>query len=324
MENRDGLLQIFARDIREKLERLPVDYGQVQEIRLRISCPLFLIYRNKETFVSREGGITQREEEAYPVTRRDLKETVECISSYSLYAFEEELRQGFITIQGGHRVGLAGKAVAEERNIRTLKYISFINVRLSHQVRGCADRLMPFLYGNKTGEEGIYNTLIISPPRCGKTTLLRDMIRQISNGRGTRKGIGVGVVDERSEIAACWRGEPQNDIGIRTDVLDCCPKAAGMMMLIRSMSPAVIGVDEIGSPEELEAMRYAINCGCRLVATVHGESLEDIKCKPVLREMFAERIFKRYVLLDSSVHIGHIAGIYDEAGRKVEAYELDM
>ncbi|RGY99102.1 stage III sporulation protein AA [Clostridium sp. AM58-1XD] len=318
MENRDGFLQIFSKGIREMLAGLAVDFGQVQEIRLRISAPLFMVYQNREVFISKTGRMSAGKEGAYIVTRKDLKETVECMSNYSMYAFEEELRQGFITIQGGHRIGIAGRAVADGRNIRTMKFISFINVRLSHEVKGCADRIMPFLMRRTaSGNEEFCHTLIVSPPRCGKTTLLRDIIRQVSNGTGIRKGMTAGVVDERSEIAACWQGEPQNDVGIRTDVLDCCPKAAGMMMMIRSMSPEVIAVDEIGSREELEAVRYAVNCGCRLVATVHGESIEDIKKKPVLNEMFAEGIFQRYVLLDCSGHIGHVAGVYDAAGKNV-------
>lgn len=319
MMDKNGILQIFAKNIRERLEGICVDFGQVQEIRLRICSPLLMVYKNREVFMGKEGGVTERADEAYLVGRKDIRETVECISSYSLYAFEEELRQGFLTIQGGHRVGIAGKAVAEGGNIRTMKFISFINVRLAHEVKGCADGIMPVLYQG-TGNGGIYNTMIISPPRCGKTTLLRDIIRQVSNGTGREQGITAAVVDERSEIAACYQGEPQNDVGIRTDVLDCCPKAAGMMMMIRTMSPGVVAVDEIGSREELEAVRYAVSCGCRLVATVHGESLEDIKKKPVLKEMFEEGIFQRYILLDCRGHIGHVAGIYDGAGKKEEAY----
>ncbi len=320
MREKKEILQIFSREIREKLERTEADFGQVQEIRLRIGGPVLMIYKNREVFISRYGGMTGRREEAYEASRKDIKETVESISSYSLYAFEDELRQGFITIQGGHRVGLAGKTVTEGMNIRTMKFISFINVRLAHEVKGCADKVLPFLYRAEKDETDIYSTMIISPPRCGKTTLLRDIVRQVSDGKGTRKGITAAVVDERSEIAACYQGEPQNDVGIRTDVLDCCPKAEGMMIMIRTMSPGVVAVDEIGSREELEAVRYAAGCGCRLVAAVHGESLEDIKKKPVLRELFEENIFERYVLLSRTGSPGHVEGIYDENGERKDGY----
>ena len=160
--------------------------------------------------------MSKKREDAFWVSQKDLKETLEYISDYSLYAFEEEIRQGFITIQGGHRIGLAGKAVTDRDKIRSMKYISFINIRFSHQIRGCGNKVMPYLYEH--GE--VFHTLIVSPPRCGKTTLLRDVIRQISDGTEKVPGMTVGVVDERSEIGACYQGIPQNDLGIRTDILD--------------------------------------------------------------------------------------------------------
>ena len=177
-----------------------------------------------------------------------------------------------------------------------MKFISFINVRLSHQVKGCAESVLPYLYDR----DMIFHTLIISPPRCGKTTLLRDIIRQVSNGS--------------ADHGACYQGIPQNELGIRTDILDCCPKAQGMMMLIRTMSPQVIAVDEIGNREDLEAIEYVMNCGCKLVATVHGSSIEDIKQKPVLRKMVLEKWFERYVILNNRGKVGNIGEIYDSRG----------
>lgn len=235
---------------------------------------------------------------------------MEYIGNYSLYAFEDEIRQGFITIQGGHRVGIAGKTVIEAEHVKNIKHISFINIRLSHQVKGCADKIIPYI----TMQEHVFHTLIISPPRCGKTTLLRDIIRQLSDGNKSRSGMTVGVVDERSEIGACYMGVPQNDLGIRTDILDCCPKADGMLMLIRSMSPEVIAVDEIGQREDLDAIEYVINCGCRLVATVHGSCIDDVKQKPVLGRMVKEKMFERYIILNNRVGIGNVEEIYDDRG----------
>ena len=254
-------------------ENLDADFEKLQEIRLRVNGPLMVVYNHREAFISREGRMILREQGAVTVSYAQIRETMEYISDYSLYAYEDEIRQGFITIQGGHRVGIAGKIVLEDGKIRNIKYISFINIRLSHQIPGCADTVMPYI---KSGKD-IYHTLIISPPRCGKTTILRDIIRQISQ---SSDGINVGIVDERSEIAACYLGVPQNDVGIRTDVLDCCPKADGMMMLIRSMSPQVIAVDEVGSRKDLEAIEYVINCGCKLIATVHGSSVDDLRSRP--------------------------------------------
>ena len=234
-----------------------------------MNAPLIVIYQGKEYFLTLEGELTREEAKAYHVQTEDLKEMLEYISGYSLYAFEEEIRQGFLTIVGGHRVGIAGKTILDGNKIKSLKYISYINLRLSHQIKGCASPILPYIIKNRQ----ICHTLIISPPRCGKTTLLRDLIRQVSNGNRYMPGVSVGVVDERSEIAGSYQGIPQNDLGIRTDVLDCCPKAEGMMMLIRSMSPEVVAVDELGDYEDIHAIESVIHCGCKLFATVHGSSI---------------------------------------------------
>ena len=207
-------------------------------------------------------------------------------------------------------MGVAGKIVMDGEKIRNIQYISFLNIRLSHQVKGCADRVMSYV----TARDCVCHTLIISPPCCGKTTLLRDLIRQISNGSAHCSGKNVGVVDERSEIGGSYLGIPQNDLGIRTDLLDCCPKAVGMMMLIRSMSPDVIAVDEIGDYGDIRAIEAVLNCGCKLIATVHGSSIEDIKKKPLLQKLVEGRVFERYVILDNRGRIGNIKGIFDERG----------
>ena len=275
MKTKDELLKIFSLKLRIILGKLQINFDDLQEIRLRVNCPLLISYKNKEYFVSEEASLVGNPSQGVLITKNEIKETMEYISNYSLYAFEEEIRQGFITISGGHRIGITGKTIIQGNFIRGIKHISYINVRLAHQVKGCADLVMPYLINEKT--KSIYHTLIISPPKCGKTTLLRDIIRQISDGSPYLEGMNIGVVDERSEIAACYMGEPQNNLGIRTDILDCCPKAKGMMMLIRSMSPQVIAVDEIGSREDIEAINYVISCGCKLIATVHGSSIEDVK-----------------------------------------------
>lgn len=318
MKTKDELLNIFSLELRSIIGKLQIDFDKLQEIRLRINCPLIINYTNREYFVSENSKLVNLPSQAIIITKNDIKETMEYISNYSLYAFEEEIRQGFITINGGHRIGITGKTIIHDDLIKGMKHISFINVRLAHQVKGCGDIVMPYILNRSDG--GIYNTLIISPPRCGKTTLLRDIIRQISNGNSKVEGLNVGVVDERSEIGACYMGQPQNDLGIRTDILDCCPKAKGMMMLIRSMSPQVIAVDEIGSREDLDAIDYVISCGCKLIATVHGSSIEDVKSKPVLGELLQKRLFERYVILNNITRIGHIEEIYDSLGKNIYRY----
>lgn len=313
MNTKDELMKIFSLKLRTIFGKLSIDFDKLQEIRLRMNSPLIIIYANKEAFVTEDARFTDNPTKAVLVTKNEIRETMEYISNYSLYAFEDEIKQGFITINGGHRIGIAGKIIIEEDTIKGMKHISFINIRLAHQVKGCADQVLPHLVNRQTN--GIYHTLIISPPRCGKTTLLRDIIRQLSNGSRYLPGLSIGVVDERSEIGACYMGMPQNELGIRTDILDCCPKAKGMMMLIRSMSPQVIAVDEIGSREELEAIDYVIGCGCKLIATVHGSSIEDIKSKPVLSDLVRKRLFERFIILSNTSEIGHLEEIYDMDGK---------
>lgn len=315
MNKKDELLKIFSLNLRTILTKVNMDYELLQEIRLRINAPLLVIYDNKEYYVTASSQLCENNQDLYIITKNEIKETMEYISNYSLYAFEEELKQGFITITGGHRIGIAGKAVLEENRIKSIKHISFINIRLSHQVKGCADKVLPYIMDDRNAD--CYHTLIISPPRCGKTTLLRDVIRQLSDGGKDRPGLSIGLVDERSEIGACYMGTPQNDLGIRTDVLDCCPKAKGMLMLIRSMSPRIIAVDEVGSVEDIEAIEYVMNCGCKLIATVHGNSIDDIKNKPILGKLVKEKLFERYILLNNQDGVGHLEEIYDERGTKI-------
>jgi stage III sporulation protein AA len=314
VNKKDELLKIFSIKLRTMLSKIEFDYEKLQEIRLRVNAPMLVIYNNNEYFLTTQSNLANTDIDAYIISKNEIKETMEYISNYSLYAFEEEIKQGFITITGGHRVGITGKAVIEDNKIKNIKHISFINIRLSHQIKGCADKVIPFI-ANK--ENDCFHTLIISPPRCGKTTLLRDVIRQLSDGSEKRSGITVGVVDERSEIGACYMGIPQNELGIRTDVLDCCPKAKGMLMLIRSMSPRVIAVDEVGSGEDIDAIEYVMNCGCKLIATVHGNSIDDIKNKPILGKLVQERLFERYIVLSNQGEVGHLEEIYDERGTRI-------
>jgi len=313
VSTKEELMKIFSLKLRNVFGKLNIDYGKLQEIRLRINAPLIIIYGNKEAFVTEDATIVDDPSKAIIVTKNEIRETMEYISNYSMYAFEDEIRQGFITVSGGHRIGIAGKTILENDMIKSMKHISFINIRLAHQVKGCADKVLPYVVNQQMND--IYHTLIISPPRCGKTTLLRDLIRQLSDGNKYLEGRSVGVVDERSEIGACYMGVPQNELGIRTDILDCCPKAKGMMMLIRSMSPQVIAVDEIGSKEELEAIDYVIGCGAKLIATVHGSSIEDIKNKPTLSELVKKKLFERYIILSNLAGVGTLEEIYDAEGR---------
>lgn len=313
IDRREEILKIFSVGIRNVLKRLNIDFSKLQEIRLRVNGPLLCLYKNQEYYISSTGELTKDAAKCWMIRKKEILETVEYIGNYSLYAYEEEVRQGFITIQGGHRVGIAGKVIIEQGRIRSMKYILFLNIRISHEVKGCADKLLPYITENGK----MLHTLIISPPGCGKTTLLRDCIRQLSNGTTRCQGKTVGVVDERSEIGGCYLGVPQNNLGVRTDVLDCCPKTEGILMLVRSMAPKIIAVDEIGTGEEAKAIETAMHTGCKLLATVHGNSLEDIRQKPVFQKMLEEKKIERYVVLSGQKQVGTIQSIYNQEGREI-------
>lgn len=294
----EKIKKVLGSTINSILKENQIPFSMLQEIRLRIGKPLIIVSDNIEFVLQKT------------IEKEELMEILEYVSNYSLHAFENELKQGFITIEGGHRVGVTGQVLIENGEVKNIKHISSMNIRISHEILNCADVILPYITRNKQ----ICNTLIISPPRCGKTTLLRDLVRQISDGSRWVKGCTVGVVDERSELGGCYLGVPQNQLGIRTDVLDNCPKSKGMLMLIRSMSPQVIAVDELGSTEDIHALEYALHCGCKMIATVHAASMDEIRSKPLIEQMVKEHRFERYVVLGNQHRIGEINGIYDERG----------
>jgi stage III sporulation protein AA len=308
----DELYSILPQKIRIILKKMNINVNRLEEIRVRVGKPLIIKYKNKEYFVDSNGELEKNYNNSLICNEQDISDILQYASNYSMYAHEDDIKNGFITIRGGHRIGMTGRVVLENERIKTMKNISCINIRVSHQIKGCADAVFPYIVNSY--QDSLYHTLIISPPGCGKTTLLRDVVRQVSDGNTFIAGTTVGVIDERSEIGACYLGKPQNDLGIRTDILDCCPKSQGMLMLVRTMAPKVIAVDEIGSVEDVNAVEYILKSGCSILATVHGSSVDDVLQKPVLGKMIRQRFFERYIILSNIGKIGRIEGIYDYRG----------
>lgn len=284
--------------------------ARITEVRLRTGRPLMVVSPEGDWFLTPAGELTRDPHRGIGVQEEDVTGFLHLATKSSLYALEEELRQGFITVEGGHRVGLAGRAVMAGGQVRTLKDISGINLRFCREVPGAADAVLPEVLA---GPGEVRNTLIYSPPGCGKTTLLRDLVRQLSDGVPSLgcSGFRVALVDERSELAGCWRGVPQLQVGVRTDVLDGCPKAVGMAMLLRAMSPQVMATDELGRPEDAAAVWDCINAGVRILTTAHGGSVEDLLARPTLRELMQGGAFSRLILLGFSRGVGTIEGVYD-------------
>ena len=299
----ETILSFLPKNIADLISKIPPNQKEeLEEIRIRINRPIEMTLKGAPRFLS------------YIIQPEDAFHLMNKISHFSIYTLEEELKRGYITISGGHRIGLAGKVILEEGKVKAIRDISSFNIRIAREKVGIAEPIIPFIFkGNWM------HTMIIGPPQTGKTTMLRDIARIISSGN-TAKGFEaskVGIVDERSEIAGCVNGVPQLTFGHRLDVLDACPKAEGMMMLIRSMSPDVLIVDEIGRKEDAEAIQEAVHAGIKLVMTTHGTSLDEIRNRPSLRNILDQRIFERFVILSRASGPGTITHIYNANGQEM-------
>lgn len=302
----EEILRLFPADFKQMIaEKVGNRWGKLEEIRCRLYLPIELIYENTVEWIHE-----------IPPNNQTGMYLVNQLSEFSLYRMENELRDGYITIEGGHRVGIAGKVNTRGGTVKAIQNITFFNIRIAKQRIGIAEPLMPHLF-----QRNYLNTLIIGPPQSGKTTLIRDMVRMVSTGWNKHNPRKVAVIDERSEIGAAINGIPQHDLGLRTDVMDACPKAEGMMMMIRSMSPEVLVVDEIGGQQDFDALLEAIYSGVTIFCSVHGQSLADLKEHPLSNNLFENGIFSRYIVLDKRTGSYQKKELYDAEGRRLKVFK---
>lgn len=293
----------------------PEKWAKLEEIRLRAEQPLE-VEVGRSLLVTPDGVPASRPEQALKVEAADVLRTVQLMGGNSLYTLEEELKEGFITLAGGHRVGLAGECLVDRGTLLRLKRVTSINIRIARQLKGIGRPLLPFL----TRDGRPLRTMIISPPQAGKTTLLRDLIRSFSNGEAVPAPVKVGLVDERGEVAGSFRGVPQLDVGMRTDVLTGCPKREGVFLLLRSMGPQLIATDEIGRPGDLDLIEEILNTGVGFITTAHAWDTKDLTLRPSLRRLWSRGLVERVVVLSRRLGPGTLEGVWD--GRTKEALML--
>ena len=307
----DEIVNSLSLNLREKIKKLPKSNLNIEEIRLRSQEPLILNANNKDYFYNeKENDLALNMDNPYIVTREDIEQTFQIICKYSIHTFMDDITKGFITLRGGHRVGIVGKAIVESGQVKNIKHISSLNIRISREIIGCSDKILDHIISSNNQ---VNNTLIISPPQCGKTTLVRDIVRNLSNGNKKYgfRGMKVALIDERNEIGGSYLGVPQMDVGIRTDIIETCPKDIGIMMLLRSMSPNIIVTDEIGNEREVKALYTALNGGVSLITTVHGDSIEDIQGRKELSRLLDKELFKKVIILSARKGPGTVEKIYD-------------
>ena len=305
MDEINQVLQYFPLEIYLQITKLLEENERIgeniQEIRIRTNKPIAIKIDNSNRILKHKA------------TQEEILRIFEKICEGSVYSYRKQICEGFITVKGGHRIGITGNVAMEDDKVININYISSLNFRIARQVLECSNELLKYVIDIEN--DSIYNTLIVSPPGVGKTTILRDLIRKLSNGikEVNFKGRNVGLVDERGEIAAMYKGIPQNDVGIRTDVIDNVSKDKGMHMLVRSMSPEILSCDEIGSHADLEAINYAICSGVKGIFTAHGKSIEEINLNTELAELLKKNLIERIVFLDTN-----------KKGAISKTYELDV
>lgn len=259
---------------------------KLEEIRIRAGKPVILKLGLVEIILK------------YVVSNNEIIGILQNVCNNSIYSYQNQICNGFITLPGGNRVGIAGNVVMKDGQVSNISYIYSLNFRIAHQIDGACNNILRFILDTKNNT--VFNTLIVSPPGAGKTTIIRDIAKKISNGISeiNFKGIDVSVIDERGEIAALNKGIAYNDVGIRTDILDNVPKSVGIRMAVRSMAPKVIIADEIGNKDDVEIINYAICSGVNCIFTAHGSKMEDLLKNEEIKRIIELKAFKRIIFLD--------------------------
>lgn len=292
------IFEYFPFTIKEILEKeILVEDDFLEEIRVRVGKAIILKFNKKEKNVK------------YVVTIEDILKILQLVCENSIYSYQHQIAEGFVTIKGGHRVGISGSCVLENSKVININYINSLNFRIARQMIGVSKEVLKYILNVE--KNNVKNTLIVSSPGTGKTTILKDIAKQISSGikELNFESLNTGIVDERGEIAALYKGVPQNDVGIKVDVVDNVSKGIGMKMLVRTMAPQVIIADEIGTLEDVDAINYAVCSGCKGVFTAHGESIEDLYLNNFIKELIIGHVFEIIIFLNPNKK-GNIKDVY--------------
>lgn len=315
---RAEILAFFPPDLARVLSGLDAELAACAlELRVRLARPLSLVCARGDCLLDARGRPAPTVGEAFFPNRRHLEALVDSLTGGSRYAVEQQLRQGYLTLPGGHRAGFSGRTVlGADAAVRTLTDIASVNLRVARAVYGAARPVLPRLLRREDGRIRLASVLVISPPGAGKTTLLRDLARLASTGvpDAGLEGQQVVIVDERSEIAGCYQGVPQHDVGPRTDVLDGCPKAEGILWAIRALNPDVLVTDEIGAAGDANALLRACHTGIALVASAHAADPARARRRSGLQELLDRGAFDRIVTLSSRLGPGTVESV-EEVGR---------
>ena len=289
----EDIFDYLDEKIKNEIKKYMQNLQSIEEIRLRTNKPIILKNSDGNNIL------------IHIVSKEELQNTFQKVCEHSIYSYQKQICEGFITIKGGHRVGITGSCVVENNKIININYISSLNFRIAREKKNSSNKILKYIIDANT----IKNTLIVSKPGCGKTTILRDLVRKISTGIEEFKGKTCGIIDERGEIAAMYKGIPQNDIGILSDVIENSSKSDGVRMLIRSMCPDIIVCDEIGKKEDIDAIDYAMCSGVKGIFTIHGNSLNELYLNKEINNLLEKSLIEIIIILDDKKR-GEIKKVY--------------